>query len=200
MLFKILDPKLNIMRETSHSYLKLFIISALTFIGTIIIGLIFNQYLAEFAFQYMLSPTLSIIDKLLKIYDNPLLLVLLIFFKNCLAIIACIYFARRTRGISIALLLGLNGIIIGSILTRSYLLDMSLATIIAGIMPHGVLEFPGVFLGASYGLKLLLVKEEETNEYNIEVKHKVINILVPILFVAACIEAYITPMFMSMAG
>jgi stage II sporulation protein M len=200
MLYKTLDSKLNPLRETNYSYLRLFSYSALAFIIAIIIGIIFNQYIAEFAFEYMLLPILTMFGKVLDIFDNSIILMLMIFFKNCLAIILCIYLARRTRGISIALVLGMNGVIIGSILMACYLLDMSLALILVGIMPHGIFEFTGVFLGASYGLKLLFAKEEEINKYNIEVKNKVIKILVPLLFVSAFVEAYITPVFMNMAG
>jgi stage II sporulation protein M len=195
LFYKILDPKLEKLRESSYSYLKLFIISAIIFIGTIIIGVILNQYIAEFAYEYMLAPILNIIY---KIYDYAFLVVLFVFFKNSLAIITCIFLARRTKGISLAFLLGLNGIIIGAILIMFYMSGMSLLLIITGIMPHGIFEFTGVFLGASYGFKLLFVKEEDINEYNIEVKNRVIKTLIPLLFIAAFIEVYITPVFMIM--
>lgn len=200
MLYKILDLRLNNSRETNRTYLNLFITSALIFIGTIIIGIVFNKYFAGFSYKYMLTPSLNIINKILKIYDSTFINVLIIFFKNCLAIIASIYFARRTRGISIAVLLCMNGIIIGAILTMFYMCGMSLGMIMAGILPHGILEFVGVFLGASYGLKLLFIKEEEINEFSIDVKNKVIKILIPILFAAAFIEVVITPRFMSIIG
>ena len=196
MFEKLFDPKLKILRESSYSYLKLFVLSALIFMGTIIIGILINQYVAEFAYQYMLAPTLSIINKIYKIYDYTFLVVLLVFFKNSFAIITCIYFARRTKGVSLAFLLGLNGIIIGAILIMFYMSGMPLILIIAGILPHGIFEFTGVFLGASYGFKLLFVKEEEINDYKIEVKNKIFKTLIPILFIAAFVEVYITPIFM----
>jgi stage II sporulation protein M len=198
MLYKTLDLKLNPLRESNYSYTQLFAYSALTFLIAIIIGILFNQYIAEFAYQYFLAPTLDMINYISTIYDNLFLLMLLIFFKNCLAIILCLYLTRRTRGASIALLLGMNGIIIGAILTMCYLMDMSLVFILAGIMPHGIFEFTAVFFGTALGLKLLFAKEEELSEYKIEVNNKVIKILIPLLLMAAFVEVYITPMFMSM--
>jgi stage II sporulation protein M len=200
MLYKTLDQKLAPLQEENYSYLRLFSYSALTFIMAIILGALLNQYIAEFAYEYMLAPILGVMSYVSTIYDNPILLMLMIFFKNSLAIILCICIARRTRGISVALLLGMNGLIIGSILTACYLLDMPLIYIIAGIMPHGILEFSGAFLGAAYGLKLVFAKEEDISKYNIEVKNNVIKILIPVLFVAAFVEIFITPIFMSMVG
>ena len=69
--------------------------------------------------------------------------------------------------------------------------------IVVGIMPHGIFEFTAVFLGSAYGLKLLLTRESMLNKYNTLIKNKIIRILIPLLLVAACIEAYITPVFMS---
>lgn len=198
MLYKAIDAKLEPLRETDYTYWQLFVFSMRIFAGAIIIGILFNQFLAVFAYQYLLSPTLGLINKLAALYDNPFWLMLIIFFKNSLAVILCIYFARRTRGISISLLLGLNGLIIGSVLTMWHQTDLSLTMIIVGIMPHGLFEFTAVFLGSAYGLKLLLTKDSLLTKYNNLIKNKTIRILVPLLLVAACVEAYITPVFMSL--
>jgi uncharacterized membrane protein SpoIIM required for sporulation len=198
LLYKAIDAKLKPLRETDYTFLQLFVFSMRIFIGAIIIGILFNQFLAVFAYQYLLAPTLSVINKLSALYGNPFWLMLIIFFKNSLAVVLCIILARRTRGISISLLLGLNGLIIGSVLTMWYLTDMSLAMILAGVLPHGIFEFTAVFLGSAYGLKLLLTKESALNKYNSLIKNKVIKILLPMLFVAACMEVYITPIFVSL--
>lgn len=197
MLYKAIDAKLGLLRETDYTYWQLFVFSMRIFIGAIIIGIVLNQFLAVFAYQYFLAPTLSLINKLAALYDNPFWLMLIIFFKNSLAVILCICLARRTRGISISLLLGLNGLIIGSVLTMWYLTDLSLVMIIVGIMPHGIFEFTAVFLGSAYGLKLLLTRDSMLKNCNSLIKNKIIRILMPLLLVAACIEAYITPVFMS---
>lgn len=198
MLYKAIDAKLEPLRETDYTYWQLFVFSMRIFVGAIIIGIIFNQFLAVFAYQYLLAPTLGIINKLSALFGNPFWLVLIIFFKNSLAVILCICLARRTRGISISLLLGLNGLIIGSVLTMWHLTDLSITMIIVGIMPHGIFEFTAVFLGSAYGLKLLLTKDSLLNKYNNLIKNKIIRILMPLLFVAACTEVYITPIFMGL--
>lgn len=199
MLYKTLDLKLNPLRESNYSYTQLFIISALLFIGAIIVGIVFNQYLAEFAYRHFLEPTFSIIDKL-NIFNSPFVFMLLIFLKNIIAVLITLYLARRTRGISIILLLCLNGAIIGSFLTLCCIYDMSLVMILVGILPHGIFEFTAVFWGAALGLKLLFVKEEELNKYKTEVNKLVCRWIVPILFVAAFIEVYITPICMSLVN
>jgi stage II sporulation protein M len=198
LLYKTIDAKLEPLRETDHTIWQLFVFSMRIFAGAIIVGILLNQILAVFAYQYLLSPTLDVIGWLSALYDNPLWLMLIIFFKNSLAVVLCIALAKRTRGISISLLLGMNGLIIGSVLTMWYLTDMSLAVIFAGVMPHGIFEFTAVFLGSAYGLKLLLTKESVLNKYKSLIKNKVIKILLPMLFLAACMEVYITPMFMSL--
>jgi stage II sporulation protein M len=198
LLYKAIDAKLEPLRETDYTYWQLLVFSMRIFAGAIIIGILLNQVLAVFAYRYFLAPTLDVINWLSALYDNPFWLMLIIFFKNSLAVVLCICLARRTRGISISLLLGLNGLIIGSVLTMWYLTDLSLAMIIVGIMPHGIFEFTAVFLGSAYGLKLLLTRESMLQKYNTLIKHKIIRILIPLLLLAACIEAYITPVFMSL--
>jgi stage II sporulation protein M len=198
LLYKAIDAKLEPLREKDHTFWQLFVFSMRIFAGAIIIGILFNQFLAVFAYQYFLAPTLGIINRLAALYDHPFWLMLIIFLKNSLAVVLCICLARRTRGISISLLLGLNGLIIGSVLTMWYLTDLSLTMIIVGIMPHGIFEFTAVFLGSAYGLKLLLTRESVLKKYNNLIKNKIIRILIPLLLVAACIEAYITPVFMGL--
>jgi uncharacterized membrane protein SpoIIM required for sporulation len=196
LLYKAIDAKLEPLRETEYTYWQLFVFSIGIFVGAIIIGILLNQFLAVFAYRYFLAPTLDVINWLSALYDSPFWLMLIIFIKNSLAVVLCIVLARRTRGISISLLLGLNGLIIGSVLTMWYLTDLSLVMIIVGIMPHGIFEFTAVFLGSAYGLKLLLTRDSLLNKYNNLIKNKIIRILMPLLFLAACTEVYITPIFM----
>lgn len=85
----------------------------------------------------------------------------------------------------------------------------SLSTVVFSIVPHGIVELPVIILGASVGIRLGVItskkvfalifsKEDKYPELEAELKQAVkffVDILLPLLALAAAIEVFITPYF-----
>jgi stage II sporulation protein M len=133
---------------------------------------------------------------------HPLLIMLIIFLKN---LIACAMSVLLGLGFGLVPLLVLttNGIMIGIV---SYFIvhKQGVLYLLAGIVPHGIIELPTILLGISIGFRLgyLLVftllgeKVDLTKETRIAV-YFLIKWFVPLLFLAAAIETFITPIAIS---
>jgi stage II sporulation protein M len=133
---------------------------------------------------------------------HPLLIMLIIFLKN---LTACAMSVLLGLGFGLVPLLVLttNGIMIGIV---SYFIvhKQGVLYLLAGIVPHGIIELPTILLGISIGFRLgyLLVftllgeKVDLTKETRIAV-YFLIKWFVPLLFLAAAIETFITPIAIS---
>ena len=120
-----------------------------------------------------------------------------IFIKNITAVLLTIALARRTRGVSVAVLLILNGLIIGSVLNMLRLHGYEVKWLVAGIITHGVFEFTGLFLAGALGLKLVLLSAEQLKRYKKELCLVITAVLIPVFLAAAYVEAFITPVIIN---
>lgn len=97
-----------------------------------------------------------------------------------------------------------NGLILGIF---AYLTSetISLEYFFAGILPHGILEIPALILSTAIGMKIGKVavyrlfsgKESLKKEFAKALKFYA-TIIAPLIFIAALIEAFITPLFLSL--
>ena len=134
--------------------------------------------------------------------DNPVLLAMIIFANNAgkglIAMLAGFFF-----GIFPILFVALNGYIVGAVVSWREP-DWGLFKVLAAILPHGVLEIPGIIISCSYGVwlgyrfYLALFKGEEFKKYLLKAVKIYIKLILPVLFVAAFIEAFITPLVVSL--
>ncbi len=92
-----------------------------------------------------------------------------------------------------------NGMILG-IFAQIISQELSWTFLIVGILPHGIIEIPVLILSAAIGMKMgkLAVWRIFGGEKNLRKEFTkaikfYIFILVPLLFIAALIEAFITP-------
>jgi stage II sporulation protein M len=133
---------------------------------------------------------------------HPLLIMLAIFLKN---LIACAMSVLLGLGFGLVPLLVLtsNGIMIGIV---SYVIihKQGVLYLLAGIAPHGIIELPTILLGISMGFRLgylltftlLGEKVDLAGETRIAI-HFLVKWFVPLLFLAAAIETFITPIAIS---
>lgn len=93
--------------------------------------------------------------------------------------------------------------IIGAVYTTT---NMSLLVLAAGLIPHGIFELPAIFISLAMGFKTcsLFGKRITGKIESLDVKGYMFNvfrvfvwIVIPLLLVAAVIEAYITPICMN---
>ncbi len=94
-----------------------------------------------------------------------------------------------------------NGAIIGALFKLFYSNGINVvALFIRGILPHGIFEIPALVISAAMGVKLCLtvIKKIKRKDVSVvetlkELGVKFITIVVPLLIVAAFVEAYVTP-------
>ncbi|NPV43954.1 MAG: stage II sporulation protein M [Firmicutes bacterium] len=127
----------------------------------------------------------------------------LILLKNTFVILLIIYSSLLTAGImSLVIIIG-NGIIVGTALkVLAVASNLPLYKIfLGGILPHGMLELPALFLAASLGLYMgtgmvvSLVRRRGFGARPLlkEAQTVVIRAVLPMLVAAALIETFVTP-------
>lgn len=132
------------------------------------------------------------------------LLALGIFLKNLLVVLVSMAFSPLLL-IQPVIVLILNGWIIGT-LSVAVVQEQSIWYLLAGLLPHGILELPALFMGEalafSFGYTILrALFKGETADLVSRLKHD-LRLLVPItilFFIAAIIETYITPAAIKLA-
>ena len=129
-------------------------------------------------------------------------LFLFIFENNAVKLFTVLLFSIFA-GLSSLFAIFSNGFILG-VVSKFIIEKMSLAYLLAGILPHGIFELTAFLLSAASGLRigttvLLRVfgrKVSVTREFSDGPKFYIL-VLVPLLLGAAFIEAYITPIVLS---
>jgi stage II sporulation protein M len=120
-----------------------------------------------------------------------------IFFNNLEACIL-LFLGGASFGILTIFIMSLNGIVIGAIMELVQKTH-SPAFVAAAILPHGIFEIPGFVLAGALGM---VFSQALINEYNgsgdaaaagLRLTRLFILGVLPLIAVAACVEAFITP-------
>ncbi|MFX4262549.1 stage II sporulation protein M [Pelotomaculum propionicicum] len=194
LLYRILDAKLLSIRKRPYSGASLFLISMAVFAAAVLAGGLLEPVLALPAYELLLKPSINGINGMAQAMGGSgAAAAASIFIKNITAVLLTIALARRTRGVSVAILLILNGLIIGSVLNMLRMHGYGVKWLAAGIMTHGVFELTGLFLAGALGLKLVLLPAEQLERYKKELCLVITAVLIPIFLAAAYVEAFITP-------
>lgn len=158
-------------------------------------------YLPDIAAEYS-----SQLEMLKWILDQPpLLIMMIIFLKNLLA---CTVSVLLGLGLALMPLMVVtsNGFLLG-IVSYGVLQKEGLLYLMAGILPHGIVELPVVLLSIAVGFRLgylvaLSIFGEKVNlaeETRMAVRLLFLRFM-PLLLLAAFIETFITPLAISMAA
>jgi stage II sporulation protein M len=96
------------------------------------------------------------------------------------------------------LFLIINGFTIGNLISFASS-KVSIYKVGLAIIPHGIFEIPAVLIAASYGLwwgvknyRKFRYKDSFRDDFSLPIK-RYTNIVIPLLFIGAFVEAYITP-------
>jgi stage II sporulation protein M len=135
--------------------------------------------------------------------DTPEIFVRL-FFNNLEACVL-LFLGGASFGILTILILSLNGILIGSVMEIVHK-DHSVIFVAAAILPHGIFEIPAFILSGSFGI--LLAQSLITEWYNggdaaqdaRGFARLFIVYVVPLVLIAAFIEAFITPIIIHLVA
>jgi stage II sporulation protein M len=189
-------------REKLRAYLTdlkpYIVLSTIVFALSIAVGYIAYGIYPEYAMQ-----SISGLEELVEMLEglSPLEIMLLIFINNTIAMFIAILFGI-VLGIVPLLVLVLNGFIIGTVV-RLLLVENSLSFIVAGLVPHGIIEIPLLLLSTSIGMKIgyevllaLAGKPSDIKNEFIKGMKFFFYWMVPLIFIAALIETFITPVIM----
>lgn len=136
------------------------------------------------------------------VFDSAAAMSFQIFINN-LQTCALIFLGGATFGLLTLFLLMANGIAIGA-LAEVLLRDMSISALIIGLLPHGMFEIPSVLVSAALGMIVARgLWKELAGSGNALDSAKYAGRLfflyvVPFIFIAACIEGFITPLVIEM--
>lgn len=133
---------------------------------------------------------------------HPLLIMLIIFLNN--AFVSLLFLVMGLGlGVLPVLFVAFNGYVVG-VLSHLVAQERGLLFILLALVPHGIIELPMVFLAAGIGLRLghqvLAALLGRPTEIKKEFKDGIrfyFHWIVPLLFVAAVIETFITPLLLS---
>ncbi len=134
------------------------------------------------------------------IEDRNKLYVIGLIFQNNIKALILIIFGGVVFGLVPFFSILFNGFAVGLVLAISIYHGQSFAFFLAAMLPHGILELPAVLMGGAFGLKTgfdLIFPRELSRlgllKENLSKSVLSLGILVPVLFIAAGIEAVITP-------
>lgn len=138
-----------------------------------------------------------------KMKTRSKLYVVGLIFQNNLRALLLIMFGGVVLGIITIFGITFNGFIVGIVLALNFYNGQSLVSFLAAILPHGIFELPVILLGGAFGLKMGFelifpgnVSRNEKFKKNLYQCICSLIVLVPTLFIAAAVEAIVTPYIM----
>ena len=153
----------------------------------IIIGIIGFKWLMP-VFMPAIQQTVDYIDKTevaKNAFTKPFSLMVIIFLKNLSVALICIFTAKLSKGLMPGFIMLTNGMAIGLVGVILSVSGMSVISYVMGLLPHGIIELPALFLVCAIGM------------YGISKESwKIASVPALMLLVAAGIESYITPLVM----
>lgn len=190
--------------ERDLSYLKdikihFFIITLVFFLSTAL-GFAHSSMDPEYAMQSLeeVSELFDIIKDL-----SPIGIMLFIFFNNAIKSLIILMLGIGF-GIIPLLFIAYNGYIIGIVV---YVIsgENGFTYILSAILPHGIIELPMVFISAAIGLKMGYLLFSSIKGQPVDIKTEFSRGIrfyfyrvMPLLFVAAVIETFVTPFVVAM--
>ena len=136
--------------------------------------------------------------------DNPFDMCIKLFINNFEACIL-LFLGGASFGILTIFIMSLNGIVIGAIMEIIHK-DHSWAFIAAALLPHGIFEIPAFIISGALGILLAqsLISEWYGRGDTAGEAQKLARIFVfyvlPLVLVAACVEAFITPVIIQLVA
>jgi stage II sporulation protein M len=136
--------------------------------------------------------------------DSPAAVSLKLFLNNLEACVI-LFLGGASAGLLTVLILGVNGMVIGVVmeLVRQ---EQGLLYVAAALIPHGIFEIPAFITASALGLMLgqaLLLElqgEGDAARRASELGSTFIRLVVPLLAVAAVVEAFITPAILQLVA
>jgi stage II sporulation protein M len=182
---------------------KLTLVSIILFIAGILIG----YYIFWYNPDYVFSNADKVLGNIIKIGEamakRSKLHVIGLIFQNNIKALLVIMFGGIAFGLVPAFSIFFNGFIIGIVMALSFYQGKTMIFFLAGMLPHGILELPAVLGAGAFGLKtgLDMVFPDKRGRMDLlkdNLRKNVLSlgVFVPAIFLAAVVEAIITPYVM----
>lgn len=130
---------------------------------------------------------------------HPVEIMLVIFLNNAIKSLFAIVLGSGF-GIIPVIFVGGNGLLLG-VIANQVSREQGALFVLAAILPHGIMEIPMILICSGLGLRLgylmfnsVMGKETDMKSELSQSLRIYIRIVVPLLFVSAAIETFITPM------
>jgi len=156
----------------------------------------FVGYLTPYHYQQEIAKKLLTYFSPLQSYTQ-LQLFIKIFLNNYISTLLTLLLGLLF-GLGPVIFLTINGYTIGNLISFASS-KVGIYKISLAIIPHGIFEVPAVLIAASYGLwwgvknyRKFRYKDTFLDDFSLPIK-RYINIVIPLLFIGAFVEAYITP-------
>ncbi|MDP2797830.1 MAG: stage II sporulation protein M [Methanoregula sp.] len=136
--------------------------------------------------------------------DNPFDMCIKLFFNNTEACIL-LFLGGASFGILTIFIMSLNGIVIGAIMEIIHK-DHSWTFIAAALLPHGIFEIPAFIIAGALGILLAqsLISEwyggADTAGEARNLARIFLLYVLPLVVIAACVEAFITPVIIQLVA
>jgi stage II sporulation protein M len=172
------------------------ILLSVIFIISIILGYaIANKYPDKT--EEILYKSLKDVIEPAKDYSS-LQLLSFIFFKNLLVALIAVL-SGIIFGFVPILIVFVNGLILG-VVSYIFIVQFNIAVLLAGLLPHGIIEIPAIILSTASGLMIwrsfyryVLYDENKLKDDFISAIKFFLLAITPMLIIAALIEAFVTP-------
>ena len=179
-----------------HSIRFYIIFMAINFFGIATLGYVFSSSNPDLSIK-MIALISQGFGELILLSSFHLMVAIFIrnSFACLLSIVLGLFFGIAPIGI-----ISLNGFIVGVVVFVAQK-EIGFVNVLLGIVPHGIIELPIVFISAAIGMKIgnevlrTLLKTEDSPNLKKEFFSGLqvfVYVVLPLLFVAAMIEAYIT--------
>ena len=136
--------------------------------------------------------------------DNPFDMCIKLFINNFEACIL-LFLGGASFGILTIFIISLNGIVIGAIMEIIHK-DHSWTFIAAALLPHGIFEIPAIIISGALGILLAqsLISEwyggADTSAEAQKLARIFLLYVLPLVVIAACVEAFITPVIIQLVA
>lgn len=133
---------------------------------------------------------------------SPLSIMLVIFLNNAVKSLFSIVLGAGFGLIPILFIAG-NGLVLG-LIAAQVSKEQGIVFVLAALLPHGIIEVPMVLISAGLGLRLgyfvylsLCGQKNDLKYELVESLSAYVRIIMPLLFIAAVIETFVTPLIAS---
>ena len=173
--------------------------------GIFFVSLVLGTLIGQNMVEGLMGQFGAVLEPLASMGNLSILLFLIIFINNAIKALGLV-FLGILLGLPPLLFIGLNGFILGGLGSALESVN-GWRYVIAGFVPHGVIEIPVILLATALGLTLgmeslkWLVRRESRVKLQLSDCLKVyLRLILPGLAVAAVIEVFVTPLFIGLVN